>query len=610
MALKDIFRDKTLHEILNSVNADGSSVQACLDMAAVLDNRHFILPVLGVQGSGKSTLLNALCFEQPTLPIDADETTSVPVEIRGRSTGTSAAYIVFNDGNVREISPVQEELDKYASQSFNPGNRLGVKAIVLESDAPFLADGIVLVDLPGVGSLTPANQKTTLEYIRNASGLICMIRTNPTVTTSEARDITTHWKVKGDNTYFIQNVWADEGKKEAEEALAYNQSRIDEIAGKLNMTSRFDGGAAEFGIIPVNAYRFLKCRCEGKPYDGGYGPEKALELLDGLSRRWPRQMIDNAKGSLFRLIRQADDVIMERRRILTEDRDKAEDEIESVREADRKAVARFRELYDEINRMLYGLKSEISGVCESWKAEEGENLRNRMRELAYKGITDGARLNSAFSDYTKEAYDILKDQAEEAADRMTEEAKAKFNDLFKEGAFSDRLSDKFSLDCAAGGQSFQGEEGTRFRNFMSPLGGVGMGIAATVLLSNPVGLAVAGVAGAVAALLGSFFGGMVKKTLEDTQIEKIVKQVPELVDGFLSATADSLNGSIAEFIKRFGADFQVEYNRLKEDNAARYETNLSQSKKTAEEKAEAVKEIDAALLALSRFKAEAEASPF
>ena len=42
----------------------------------------FVLPVAGVQGCGKSTLLNAVLFGTPVLPIDADETTCVPAEVR------------------------------------------------------------------------------------------------------------------------------------------------------------------------------------------------------------------------------------------------------------------------------------------------------------------------------------------------------------------------------------------------------------------------------------------------------------------------------------------------------------------------------------------------
>ena len=46
-----------------------------------LQMKRFVVPVYGIQGTGKSTFLNALLFKTPTLPVDADETTCVPVEV-------------------------------------------------------------------------------------------------------------------------------------------------------------------------------------------------------------------------------------------------------------------------------------------------------------------------------------------------------------------------------------------------------------------------------------------------------------------------------------------------------------------------------------------------
>lgn len=57
-----------------------------------LSSRRFVMPVAGVQGSGKSTLLNALAFERPVLPVDADETTCVPVEIVWSAAPSGMAY--------------------------------------------------------------------------------------------------------------------------------------------------------------------------------------------------------------------------------------------------------------------------------------------------------------------------------------------------------------------------------------------------------------------------------------------------------------------------------------------------------------------------------------
>ena len=68
-----------------------------------LSAERFVLPIAGIQGSGKSTLLNALAFDEPVLPIDADETTCVPVEIAWAAESSPHAQVHFADGRVETL---------------------------------------------------------------------------------------------------------------------------------------------------------------------------------------------------------------------------------------------------------------------------------------------------------------------------------------------------------------------------------------------------------------------------------------------------------------------------------------------------------------------------
>src|SRR5574343_358123 len=82
----------------------------------------FVLPIAGIQGSGKSTLLNALAFDEPVLPIDADETTCVPVEIRWAERPQPQATVHYADGRTETLPRTEDALRSVVHNESNPGN--------------------------------------------------------------------------------------------------------------------------------------------------------------------------------------------------------------------------------------------------------------------------------------------------------------------------------------------------------------------------------------------------------------------------------------------------------------------------------------------------------
>ena len=156
-----------------------------------LDKNELIMPVLGVQGAGKSSFLNAILMDDNVLPTDVDETTCVPVEVKFGE-NTDEAIIYFHDKPKEKINI--KELEKYVHNDYNEANKLNVSKIIIFNDSEILKQGLVLVDLPGVGSLTPENQKTTLDYVNRLAFAIFVIRTNPPITKTEKNFINALWK--------------------------------------------------------------------------------------------------------------------------------------------------------------------------------------------------------------------------------------------------------------------------------------------------------------------------------------------------------------------------------------------------------------------------------
>ena len=89
------------------------------------------------------------------------------------------AKVVLQNGQEEYVQATEESLKDFVHNEFNPCNEKGVDRIILESAEPIFEPGLVLVDLPGTGSLTAANMETTRRYLDEAVGVLFMLRTVP-----------------------------------------------------------------------------------------------------------------------------------------------------------------------------------------------------------------------------------------------------------------------------------------------------------------------------------------------------------------------------------------------------------------------------------------------
>ena len=155
----DIENDKKLLNILSEHSTqDNNYLEEIRKLKQNTIQNDIIIPVIGIQGVGKSTLLNAIIGEE-ILPNEADETTCVPVEIRYAQNDSAEVY--FTDGTVNKKLRTKDDLSVYVDNNNNPGNEKNVDKIIIYRNYPILKKGLVFVDLPGVGSLTHSNEKTT-----------------------------------------------------------------------------------------------------------------------------------------------------------------------------------------------------------------------------------------------------------------------------------------------------------------------------------------------------------------------------------------------------------------------------------------------------------------
>ena len=214
--IRAFYSNRAVTEALARHLADIGIEQRFQKSVADLDSSECIIPVLGTQGSGKSSFLNAVLFGDIILPVDADETTCIPTVVRYGTDVKPKAVVVLSSGERHAVPCSEEGLGEYVHQAKNPGNKKGVACIEILFKNDVLKQGIALVDLPGVGSITAANQKTTLEYLKGCPAAIFMLRTVPPITNSESVFIQGALPLMG-RVFWVQNQWTDESNDEVTE---------------------------------------------------------------------------------------------------------------------------------------------------------------------------------------------------------------------------------------------------------------------------------------------------------------------------------------------------------------------------------------------------------
>lgn len=143
------------------------------------------LAVLGQMKRGKSSLINAL-LKADVLPTGVLPVTAIITEIRYGEIPN--ATIVYSSGGLREEGAISTLVD-YISEAKNPGNKKQVASVEIVYPSPFLKDGIVLIDTPGIGSTHAHNTEITEHYLQQVDAGIVVLSTDPPITAVESQFI-------------------------------------------------------------------------------------------------------------------------------------------------------------------------------------------------------------------------------------------------------------------------------------------------------------------------------------------------------------------------------------------------------------------------------------
>lgn len=489
-----------------------------------INKKEIIVPVLGIQGAGKSSFLNSILMEDNILPTDVDETTCVPVEVR-YGENTNEAIIHYLNGTKENIHI--KDLEKYVHNDYNRANNLKVSKIVLHNKSNILKDNIVLVDLPGVGSLTPENQRTTLEYVNKLVAGIFMIRTNPPITRTEKNFINALWP-KLSNTIFVQNKWNDESLQDANEAKEHNE-------GVLGSISYAHNDEKDINVNIVNVYEAVKAKfIKDEELYNNCGIVKVIEEIKNISKEYNKQLSTTLNQRIYEALNNINYKIDTYKNLsLNESKQNDLDKEEKINE--------IKNMISENKRRIRSARTyadeEMENIIESSAKiikENIENLRLELRRIINKGIVDGRRLSLIYKETSDQA---INDIMDEVLGRVSELIKNLNNEL--QGITIKGLDGSYENISF-----FNKKESIKFEKSLPTVLGVSTGLIGTIgavgMLGGPAGILV----GMGISLAFSLIGDHVRKKIVENRASYTIKDLEPMIEDLESYLKEEIIGDL------------------------------------------------------------------
>ena len=229
-----------------------------------VEKSEFYLVVLGQFKRGKTSFINALLGEE-FLPVGVIPVTAIVTLIRYG--GKKKIEVIFSTGRRQPIEAL--DLPQYVTEKGNPNNEKGVRSVELTHPSEFLHDGIVLVDTPGIGSISLNNTKTTQEFLPHIDAAIIVLSSDPPITQAE-NEFVNEVRAHVDRIFFVLNKIDTMSNADISETIIYTQEVIRKKTGAL------------VEVYPISALSALKGK-KGKqtsslPTGNTQAIEKAIQL--------------------------------------------------------------------------------------------------------------------------------------------------------------------------------------------------------------------------------------------------------------------------------------------------------------------------------------------
>jgi GTP-binding protein EngB required for normal cell division len=373
----------------------GIDTATCAWLKEKLSGDIFNLVAAGQFKRGKSTVINALLGEA-LLPAGVVPLTSVVTIIQ--SGNSPSARAILRSGEERPIALA--EIPAYVTERGNPGNVKSVERVLIEHPSPWLADGVRLVDTPGIGSVYDHNTDETHKYLPQADAVLFIASVDQPVARAELdflRDIRRH----AGKVFCLLNKTDYLRPEELRESVAFSVRAVREALG------------TPVPVFPVSARMALEGKLAG---DSQFLARSGFPEIEHVLRRFMAREKTNAwlrsiGRSLEQILSQTRFALDLEAKVLTEPLERIEAQLALFREekhnADR-ARADYHVLLEADARAL--LKEDIEPKLEAFKqAQQGaicaltERWTEELRELPARRLQ--AALQERMVTAVRAAYD-------------------------------------------------------------------------------------------------------------------------------------------------------------------------------------------------------------
>ena len=530
--------DNVLEEKLNKYSPTeislGTNLKKAIENASKAE---MIIPVVGTQGMGKSSLINAI-LQENILPEGADETTCVPVEVHYGE--KHFAEVHFKDDKPTQIVYSRQELESYVDNNSNPANEKHVSHIVLFRSNELLKKGLIIVDLPGLDSLTKENGETTLRYMENVGSAIFLTNINPPITRPESVHLKLMWS-QFSSVIFVQNEWG-ETEQDIQDSVEFHKRVFSQIADEIKVP--FDNK-----VFVVNVRKALDGVLQHNPeYIESSRISSLLEYLDDLVQNWDKTKADYLK----KRIDQAIEASMTRIKEILKEHELAFEEVVRQRREKltdyQETTRRLRMQADVIERLMRQKDDDIYRIARDKAKVCADNIRNDMYEAIDNGIYDGDNLENAFGETQKKHTADFFDQMFNEFQVIEQEVKAQLEEMRDILQKNDVTVHTEKADHP---RQFKWEQ-----NLETALGIIG-GLAAFAVANiwNPVGW-VLGVVSVVSGIIASVIGFFGKKIMREKRARETKKIINEPIDKIERALRKATEEEFNKF--KSGVSFALE----------------------------------------------------
>ncbi len=481
-----------------------------------LEGERFHLVVLGEFNHGKTTFVNALLGKK-LLPMGVTPTTALIHHIEHGE--TASAQAVPEEGEGVEV-PLAE-LESYEVGGEHAKDDVHFLKVAYPS--PMLAEGVVLVDTPGVNDLNHQRAEITYGYIPRSDAVIFLLDAGQILKESERQFIANKLLTASrDKLLFVINKIDLLEDDERAEAVAYATKHLTEIVDDPK-------------VFPLSAERALEGDREGSGLD-----EFVTELTRFLEEERGRVLLDNALDQALRTagvlrtsvevqkraLSMEQDDLEERLSRLEADLDDSEEALKKRERVVRDAIAGVKATTrKEVEDWGRAFAAQLPEEIEQSKADDLKRylpgfIEERFREFADQQASE---VSGRLERVAEQAIAFVTEDAEEKSERMKEV-------LGPAGHSLDLKVNTFAYDVG-----------------VFALGAFGITIMA---LSNVL---VGGALTLAAPVLALVFRGRADKRVKDRALEEGPKAIQEAAGKLADAFEDQIDifgDKLVEFVQR------------------------------------------------------------